>query len=157
MVERDNLRRSIQHLGISPEDYRVLKLLPLIYVAWADGKMGMVQRERIHSFASRHFDLSAHAMAVLNGWLEAPPSAAYVREGLHDIFLLAQARDDGEFDFSELPSLISYAEGIARSTAEALDQPSAVTPEQERALEQIAQELHIDHGRSWGELLRELS
>ncbi len=157
MVQRDNLRRSIQHLGISPDDYRVLKLLPLIYVAWAAGKMGDVQSERIHSFASRHFDLSAHAMAVLDGWLKAPPSASYVREGLHDIYLLARARDDGEFDFSELPSLISYAEGIARSTAEALDQPSAVTPEQESALWYIAQELHIDHGESWGELLRELN
>jgi hypothetical protein len=157
MTERDHVRRSIQHLGIEPSDYRVLKLLPLIYVAWADGKMGNVRRERIHSFASRHFELSAHAMAVLERWLEAPPSAAYVREGLHDIYLLALAVDDGEFDFSELPSLIAYAEGVARSTAEALDQPSAVTEEQERALEDIAHELHIDHGESWGKLLRELS
>jgi hypothetical protein len=157
MTERDSLRRSIHHLGISPEDYRVLKLLPLIYVAWADGKMDRVKQERIHSFASRHFDLSAHAMAVLDGWLRTPPSSSYIREGLHDIFLLAQAPDDGEFDFSELPSLISYAEGIARSTAEALDQPSAVTAEQERALEEIARELHIDHGESWGKLLQELS
>lgn len=157
MTERDSLRRSIQHLGISPSDYRVLKLLPLIYVAWADGKMGEVRSERIHSFASRHFELSAHAMAVLEGWLKAPPSSSYVQEGLRDIFLLAQARDDGEFDFSELPSLISYAEGIARSTAEALDEPSAVTPQQELALEEIAKELHIDHGESWGKLLRELN
>jgi hypothetical protein len=157
MVERDNLRRSIQHLGIQPGDYRVLKLLPLIYVAWADGKMGGVQNERIHSFASRQFELSAHAMAVLDGWLKTPPSASYIHEALHDMFLLAQAVDDGEFDFSELPSLISYAEGIARSTAEALDQPSAVTPEQELALAEIARELHIDHGQSWGKLLRELN
>lgn len=157
MVERDSLRRSIQHLGIQPSDYRVLKLLPLIYVAWADGKMGGVENERIHSFASRQFELSAPAMAVLEGWLKTAPTASYVHEALHDMYLLAQAVDDGEFDFSELPSLISYAEGIARSTAEALDQPSSVTAEQERALEEIARELHIDHGQSWGKLLRELN
>lgn len=157
MTERDNVRRSIQHLGIAPADYRVLKLLPLIYVAWADGKMGRVRRERIHSFASRHFDLSAHAMAVVERWLETPPSAAYIHEGLHDIYLLSTAVDDGEFDFSELPSLIAYAEGVARSTAEALDQPNAVSEEQERALQDIATELHIDHGESWGRLLRELN
>jgi hypothetical protein len=156
MPETDRLKRSIKHLGISPTDYRVLKLLPLIYVAWADGKMQSVRKERIHSFASRQFDLSAHAMAVLEDWLERPPTPAYIHEGLHDIYLLAQAVDDGEFDFSELPALISYAEGIARSTAEALDQPSAVTPEEEAALEEIARELHIDHGESWGKLLQEL-
>ena len=53
----------------------------------------------------------------------------------------------------ELPALLSYAEGVARSTAKALDQPAAVSPG--RALEEIARELHIDHGESWGKLLKE--
>jgi hypothetical protein len=49
---RDKLRRSLAHLEISPADYRVLKLLPMIYVAWADGRMEQVERERIHTFAA---------------------------------------------------------------------------------------------------------
>jgi hypothetical protein len=60
---------------------------------------------------------------------------------------------DLEVDFSELPALLSYAEGIARSTARALDQPEAVSPNAERALDESARELHIDHGESWGRLL----
>jgi len=49
-----------------------------------------------------------------------------------------------------------YAERIARSTADALDQPTSVTAEEEDALVEIARELHIDRGESWSELLREL-
>jgi hypothetical protein len=45
---------------------------------------------------------------------------------------------------------------VARSTAQALDQPTSVSPEEERALDEIARALHIDHGRSWAALLAEL-
>jgi hypothetical protein len=152
-MERDKLQASLEHLGIQPSDYRVLKLLPLIYVAWADGKMGLVAKERIHSFAARHYDLSSAAMTVLNHWLNERPTHAYIAEALRDIYFLARAEDDIEIDFSELPALLSYAEGIARSTAKALDQPTSVTPGEDRALEEIARELHIDHGDSWAKLL----
>lgn len=155
-MERDNLQKSLKHLGIRPEDYRVLKLLPLIYVAWADGKMESVQKERIHLHAARHYELSANAMAVLDHWLTHRPSHQYIEEGLRDILFLARAPDDMEVDFSELPALLLYAERIARTTADALDQPSAVTPEEGEALREIAAELHIDRGESWSELLKEI-
>jgi len=86
---------------------------------------------------------------LLDRWLTKSPGPDYVDEALRDIYFLARARDDMEVDFSELPALLAYAEGIARSTAEALDQPTSVTPEQDRALEELAQALHIDHGESW--------
>jgi hypothetical protein len=155
-MERDKMRRSIEHLGIEPRDYKVLKLLPLIYVAWADGKMELVKKERIHSYASRHYELSASGMAVLDHWLKEPPTHEYIAEALRDMYVLARAPDDMEIDFSELPALLSYAEGIARSTAKALDEPTSVTPSEDNALEEIAHELHIDHGESWAKLLKEL-
>lgn len=155
-MRRDRMKRSLERLGIPVDDYRVLKLLPLIYVAWADGKMEDVKQDRIHYFAAREYDLSPAGVAVLNRWLSKRPSDAYIAEGLHDIFMLARASDDLEVDFSELPALVSYAEGIARSTALALDQPEAVSPAADRAIDQIARELHIDHGESWGRLLGEL-
>lgn len=155
-MEHDRMRASLERLGIPSEDFRVLKLLPLIYVAWADGKMEDVKKERIHDFAMRQYDLSPAGIAVLRRWLSEPPSHEYVKEGLHDIYLLAQANDDIEVDFSELPALLSYAEALARSTAIALDRPEAVTPVADRALEEIARELHIDHGESWAQLLDEL-
>jgi hypothetical protein len=155
-MQADRMKRSLKHLGILPEDYRVLKLLPLIYVAWADGKIDTVKKERIHLFAARSYDLSASGVAVLNRWLAERPSAEYIAEALHDIFLLAEARDDMEIDFSELPGLLFYAETIATEAGAALGQNQHASPEAEQALQEIAHELHIDHGESWAKLLDEL-
>ena len=116
-MQRDRLRHSFRRLGIPAKDYKVLKLLPLVYVAWADGKMEGIERDRIHSYAARHYDLSASGLAMLEGWLTRPPARDYIDEALRDIYFLAHARDDMEVDFSELPALLSYAEGIARTTA----------------------------------------
>jgi hypothetical protein len=153
---RDKLRRSLAHLEIAPSDYRVLKLLPMVYVAWADGKMEQVERERIHTFAARAYDLSPAAAALLDRWLTQCPSHEYIVEALHDIYASALAEDDGDVDLSELPALLSYSEAIARSTAEALDEPSAVTEDEEKALLEMARLLHVDHGQSWAHVLSDL-
>jgi len=155
-MERDRMQHSLASLGIAPADYRVLKLLPLIYVAWADGKMDGVKRERIHAFAARQYDLSASGVAVLDRWLSQRPTHAYIAEGLHDIFLLATAEDDMEVDFSELPGLLSYAETIAGNAGAALNASVRSSPKEEQALQEVARELHIDHGESWAKLLEEL-
>jgi len=155
-MERDRMRDALKGLGIRPDDYRVIKLLPLIHVAWADGKMDALKRLRIHSFAARNFELSARGAAVLERWLERPPSHAYVAEALRDMYSLARAEDDMEVDFSELPALLSYAEAVARSKPDALDQPDSVTPNEDQALEELARELRVDHGESWARLLDEL-
>jgi hypothetical protein len=155
-MEHDKMKRSLGHLGIPLGDYRVLKLLPLIYVAWADGKMDLVKKERIHAFAAQEYDLSAAGAAVLERWLAKRPAPEYISEGLHDIFLLATAEDDMEVDFSELPGLLSYAERIAGNTGAALNRESEALACTERALEDVARELHIDHGESWATLLNEL-
>jgi hypothetical protein len=153
---RDKLRRSLSHLEIEDKDFQMLKLLPMIYVAWADGKMEDVERERIHTFAARAYDLSPAGAALLERWLTQCPRYEYIREGLRDVYTSAVAADDGDVDLSELPALLSYAEAIARSTAAALDEPGAVTEDEDRALLEIARLLHVDHGASWAKVLKDL-
>jgi len=155
-VEADVMKRSLKHLGIPPSDYRVLKLLPLIYVAWADGKMSPTKKERIHSFAVQNYELSASGAHVLEHWLEKPPPHTYITEALHDILLLAKAQDDMEIDFSELPGLLFHAETLATEAGATLGEAHA-SPEVEGALQEIATELGLDHGESWAKLLDELA
>jgi hypothetical protein len=151
------MRRSLRHLGIPLGDLSVLKLLPLIYVAWAEGKMELVKKDRILHFASQEYRLTAAGVALLNRWLFERPTDEYITEGLHDIYTLALAGDEPNVDFSELPSVIAYAESIARSTAIALDRPETVSAGADTALERIARELHVDHGESWAKLLSKLN
>jgi hypothetical protein len=154
---RDRLKHSLQNLGIDDTNYRVLKLLPLVYVAWSNGTIDGVERRRLLDLAQTHFKIGKRGEAILTNWLVEQPTAAYFREGLHDVLLLAHAPDEWEFDVDELPGLLVHAEAIARASAEAMGAPFSVNPDEERALREVAAELGVDDGESWAALLAELA
>jgi hypothetical protein len=150
------IKRDLAALGIDPDNYRVLKLLPLVYVAWADGQMEHVEHARIVDLAYTHFRIGSSGVQLLEQWLAVPPSRAYVEHGLRDLLALALAPDEFEIGVDELPQLLAHAEAIARTTATALDAPWAVSAPEESALADIARLLRVDNGVSWAALLREL-
>jgi hypothetical protein len=150
------MEKALWHLGVRQSSYRVLKLLPLVYVAWASGTLTEERKQRLVALAHHHFKIGEEGERVLQGWLERQPDKEYLLEGLHEIVLLAQAPDEWGFDVEELAGLLAHAEAIARTTAEAMDVPTSVTPEEEAALAEIAKELGVDDGESWAALLREL-
>jgi hypothetical protein len=155
-MQHDQLRATLQHLHINASNYKVLKLLPLVYVAWTSGSMSQERAERLIDLAHHHFAIGAGGERILRGWLQQRPDRAYFMEGLHDVLLLARAPDEWAFDLGELRGLLAFSEAIARTTAEAMDAPTAVTPAEELALAEIARELQVDNGESWAALLREL-
>jgi hypothetical protein len=153
---KDKLARSLIHLGIDPADCAVLKLLPIVYTAWANGVIEQAAKERIYAMAQIEFGLSEKGMRVLDRWLKEPLSRAYVLEGMRDLYAASRAADETEFDASELPFLLAHAEAIARTTARGMDQPEAVKPSEVQALHDLALLLKVDNGRTWTELVREL-
>ena len=152
----DRFAKSLRHLGIDRNNYKVLKLLPLIYVAWVKGEIEPGRKERIVKLAHDHFAIGPRGEEVLRGWLARKPSKEYFMEGLHEIFLLAHTPDEWGIELDELPGLLAHAEAIARTTAQSMDQPTAVTPDEEAALSDIARELQVDDGESWAALMCEL-
>lgn len=153
---RDRMKKTLNHLGIDGSNYKVLKLLPLVYVAWSAGVISPERAERIVDLAHNHFAIGEAGERILRGWLLKRPDRSYFAEGLHDIFRLTHAPDEAAFDLDDPAGLLAYAEAIARTTAEAMDAPTAVTAAEERALADIARELGVDDGVSWATLLREL-
>lgn len=155
-MQHDRLRGTLRHLHINASNYKVLKLLPLVYVAWASGSLTAVRVERLVDLAHNHFEIGEAGERILRGWLEERPTREYFLEGLHDVLLLAHAPDEWQFDPSELRGLLAYSEAIARTTAAAMDAPTAVTPAEELALAEIARELQVEDGKSWAALLEDL-
>lgn len=111
-------------------DDRLLPLLPLIYVAWADGELAPAEAELIRRTAD---ELGA-APDALAPWLDpkAPPSAAELNRLAEDLTRRADGRDAG--DLAELG--LALARGVAeadgarvRAVAErmGLSDPDAVT------------------------------
>ena len=151
------MKASLGHLGVTNSNYRVLKLLPLVYVAWSNGTIDATEQERLLELAHRHFQIGEQGEKILKGWMTKRPTTDYFREGLHDIMFLAHAPDDWEFSVEELPGLLMHAEAIARASAEAMGVEFSVQPEEEQALRTVAEELGVDDGESWAALLAEIS
>jgi hypothetical protein len=156
MMWRDNVANSLRELGIEPEDCQVLKLLPLVYTAWADGKLEPVERERILAYASLRLVLGPNGSKILCQWLSRRPSHDYALRGLRALRWLAYAADEPQVDIVELQSLLSHCEDLARATAESTGNAFNVGPEEEDALHEIATILQVDNGQTWSELVREL-
>jgi uncharacterized tellurite resistance protein B-like protein len=154
---RRELERRLLALGIEGRDYRVLMLLPLVYVAWADGKMDSVEVDRIRAVARDRLSLGPESESVVERWLKERPSRAQVEAGLTSLLDLATDEEVLDIDVSDLPDLVMHAEAIARATGAALnDDPMGVSSEENRALQEIADLLQVDSGETWGELLEEL-
>ncbi len=153
---RLELENTLASLGLKRASYRALMLLPLVYVAWADGKMEHVELERILSFAEARLHLTPETLAVLEQWLHEAPSQSYVERGLRGLLGVALEEDMFDVEVDELPDLVLHAEAIARATADALDDPNAVTPEEEIALAEIARLLEVDGGATWKHVLDSL-
>lgn len=151
------IKESLATLGFTPENCRVLMLLPLVYVAWADGKLEEVEIARIDEIAKEKFHLGTRGLAILDNWLIERPSREYFNFGLQELFLLAQT-EEGEplVHPEELHELLAHAEAVARATEHALDAPNAVVPEEVAALKELAKVLGVDNGVSWRQLLDEL-
>ena len=154
--DRLELEQTLSTLGLKRSTYRALMLLPLVYVAWADGKMEHCELERILEFAQARLHLTPDTTAVLERWLHEPPSVSYVEKGLQGLLGLALREDMLDVDVDELPDLVVHAEYIARATADALDDPNAVTLEEEVALGEIARLLEVDSGVTWKRVLDSL-
>jgi hypothetical protein len=148
--------KTLKHLGFNASNYRVLKLLPLVYVASASSAITPERERRILDLAKNHFHIGADGERILQGWLDRRPDKAYFQEGLRDIVRLAYAPDEWKFDVDDLRGLLAHAAAIARTTATAMDEPTAPSEADERALAELARELGIDNGETWGALVREL-
>jgi hypothetical protein len=149
------MEHALRDLGLEPADYRLLELLPLVHVAWADGAIEGVEREKIIALGEARYAMSERGRYVLDHWLAERPSHEYVERGLGELRRLASAPDEILIDHSDLRAILERCELIAQ-TAPAEESLQAVTPEQEAAVAELARLLQVDHGLSWSELLREV-
>jgi uncharacterized membrane protein YebE (DUF533 family) len=64
----------LKELRVPREAYRIVSLLPLVYVAWADGKIQSQERNLILSIAKDRGLLENGGEQALERWLSDRPS-----------------------------------------------------------------------------------
>jgi tellurite resistance protein len=106
---------ALDELGVTPIALAAIRLVPLVAVAWADGKLDEEERAAILSAASQAgIDGDSEAGALLEGWLSEAPGDDLVSTWKAYVESLKST-----LQASALASLEQDAIGGARSVAEA--------------------------------------
>ena len=149
------LKSHLEYMGIDDQSFRVVALLPLVQVAWADGAVQDGERKLIVDLAQRHFQLDAGASQLLDGWLTFRPTDAYLSKGREVLVELARRSSGPHVTPTTLQEVIDFSLEVARA-AGGLFGIGAVDAQEKTALEEIASALTVQSVADWNALVDEL-
>jgi hypothetical protein len=142
---------ALAKLGIDREDHRVLALLPLVHIAWADGTVQRAERALITKTAREMGWLAGGGEKVLERWLAAPPTEEEVKIGTE--LLEHLARTEGElgdqYSGDSMRHLLLLCEDVGRAAGRMFGLRDGRSAEELRALETIAQALDVKNAKGW--------
>lgn len=102
----------IEQLGFNGDSIRVLDVLPLVHVAWADGRIQKGERALILSvLEKRGIPPRSDASLFIESLLEARPSETFLAESLALLVDLAQKTGANRDDIVELCAKVADAGG----------------------------------------------
>ncbi len=134
---------ALHSLGIDRASYKVIALLPLIEMAWADGKVQEEERTLILRIATEHGRLGGEGLRVLENWLAFEPSPETKRRGSAIVAALLQRKEGfghtlmGGHDLQ----VLEMCEEVAKAAGKLFGVVSVMTPDERRALHDIGRAL----------------
>jgi hypothetical protein len=144
-VEQAELEAGLQALGMTRQSWRALPLLPLVSVAWADGRVQEAERAVIERLA-RDFGVDDDGMLLVNSWLAHRPTPEASENGRH--LLVQLCRAGGMADESLLDDVVQFAHEIARA-AGGLFGFGSIDRSEADAIDALAEAMGVDSERTW--------
>jgi hypothetical protein len=146
-----NIDSWLKELKVPREAYRVVSLLPLAYVAWADGKIQKAERDLIMSIAKERGLLDHGGGDALERWLSEPPSKSQLQENLRVLNDLARSDHlmGDEFDADQGQLLLAWCQDVADAAGGLLGLKTARSDGETAALKTIASTLDVRSARQW--------
>lgn len=144
-VADEEILQDLQALGYTADTVKLLHLVPLVQMAWAEGQVSDRERSLIIEAArSRGIDAGSPADRQLAGWLAERPSDDLFEKTLRAIGAILQARPPEEREAGQR-DLVSYCATIASASGGILGF-GAITDEERQVLARISQELEKARG-----------
>ena len=144
---------ALEELGIDRDNFRVLGLLPLVYVAWADGTVQRAEKKVIYRLARQTGWVNAAGAKLLESW---EPSPEYTQRGMSLLCALAEGADR-RLRVSITPDSLTYLTvmcgRVAAAAGGAMGLQNPIDEEEERALIEIAAAFEIRDASSWQRLV----
>ena len=146
----------LKELRVPREAYRVVSLLPLVYVAWADGRIQRSERDLILHIARERGMLDHGGEDALSRWLSEPPSKQQLQADLAVLNELARSdrKLQEEFGADEEQLLLAWCQDVADAAGGLLGLKSARTEAENAALKTIVSALDMRNATQWRAALR---
>ena len=152
-----NIDDWLADLKVPREAYRVVMLLPLVYVAWADGKVQGPERAVILRIAREKGLLDNGGAEALERWLSEAPSKAQLKADLKILNELGRSRESIARDFGadDEQLLLAWCQDVADAAGGLLGLLSARHEAEHAALKTIAAALDLGNAKNWRAVLCE--
>jgi len=144
-VNHADIENGLQALGMTRQSWRALPLLPLVSVAWADGRVQDGERAVIERLA-RDFGVDDDGMMLLHNWLTHPPTAEAADNGRR--LLVQLCRTGGVADEELLDDVVQFAHEVARS-AGGFFGVGSISREEADAIDALASAIGVEADRNW--------
>ena len=145
-MKRSELRDAMEELGIDKENFRVLILLPLVLVAWADGHISLNERTYIQRLAKQKGWLTPSGKVLLAHWLSQPISPDMSALGLDVLKTLAAQKKGLGSSIPEnmLEALLVYSKEVARASGGMFGLTDPISPEESAVMNTLVEEFGFD-------------
>lgn len=144
------LTTALESLGLDRETHRAVLLLPLVEVAWADGRVQRAERRRIAAIAK------AHGITLREGWLERwlsrrPSVKTFLAARTVLLALMARSARQSEVDGAPRPppaietleGLLDLCQRVAEAAGGLFGLAFTVARSERDCIEQIAASLSL--------------
>ena len=131
------LIEKLTEIGITPDTWAALSLLPLVEVAWADGEIDAKEQRAVLSGAEANgVSKGSPSYRLLESWLEARPDARFLEAwGETIVVLCAQLSESGRQALEA--EIIGRARAVAQATGGILGLGSKVSSKEAAVLSQL--------------------
>jgi Glu-tRNA(Gln) amidotransferase subunit E-like FAD-binding protein len=132
-IRNDAVLQKLVELEVRPETLASLTVVPLVEVAWADGKIDQVEKEAVQKAVHQVLPKDATIdLELVERWLESKPPNELLTAWIHYIEGLCEELGDEERAALK-KELIGQAQSVASASGGFLGLTSKVSP-QERAM-----------------------
>lgn len=150
-----NIDAWLAQLEVPRDSYRIVVLLPLVYVAWADGKVHSAERSLILRIAREQGLLDHGGEAVLERWLDERPAKSQLRTDLALLNELSRREDSDARNLGadDLQMLLAWCQDVADAAGGLLGLRTPRHSGELDALKTIAAALDIRSAAGWHAML----
>jgi hypothetical protein len=145
-IADDHVVAELQACGYDRETVRVLHLVPLLRVAWADGEISKEEKQHILEAARLHgVEPESRAHRRLESWIEHQPGDEFFRKSLRAVRAVLHAMEP-EQKHARRFGLLSLCMKVAAASGGFFGLGSKISGAERALLAEIASELAQAHG-----------